>query len=131
MYDKNIKYVKEILIAASAVIMLISLKAAIWGNIFECPFHYLTGLYCPGCGGMRSIGYLVSGNIYAAMKSNVIVTVFNITSPLLLLFMIRYIKSRIFISILNTKCLLFTLVIMLIFSVIRNIPYYPFFNLRP
>lgn len=30
---------------------------------FPCLFHLLTGLYCPGCGGTRSVIYLAHGQI--------------------------------------------------------------------
>lgn len=28
-----------------------------------CPFHELTGLYCPGCGGTRAVKYLLKGEL--------------------------------------------------------------------
>lgn len=28
-----------------------------------CPFHMLTGYYCPGCGGTRAVKYFLSGRI--------------------------------------------------------------------
>ena len=28
-----------------------------------CPFHFLTGYYCPGCGGTRAVRLLLSGDI--------------------------------------------------------------------
>lgn len=32
-----------------------------------CPFHIITGYYCPGCGGTRAVKYLLSGNIIKSM----------------------------------------------------------------
>jgi hypothetical protein len=43
-----------------------------WGL---CPFHATTGLYCPGCGGLRAVNDLTQGQIGAAFSSNVVVTV--------------------------------------------------------
>lgn len=31
--------------------------------LFPCPVHFLTGLYCPGCGGTRALLYLLHGDI--------------------------------------------------------------------
>lgn len=35
-----------------------------------CPFHALTGLYCPGCGSLRALHQLLHGNIAAALRLN-------------------------------------------------------------
>lgn len=40
-----------------------------WG---VCPLFALTGLYCPGCGGMRAVNDLTNGNLRAAVSSNVL-----------------------------------------------------------
>jgi hypothetical protein len=43
-----------------------------WGL---CPFNAATGLYCPGCGGLRAVNDLTHGHVGAALSSNVVVTV--------------------------------------------------------
>jgi len=35
-----------------------------------CPFHALTGLYCPGCGSTRTLHALLHGDIGQAMAMN-------------------------------------------------------------
>ncbi len=42
----------------------------------QCPFHFLTGYDCPGCGSQRAIHHLLHLNIRSAFLSN----------PLLILF---------------------------------------------
>jgi hypothetical protein len=42
-----------------------------WGL---CPFNALTGLYCPGCGGLRAVDDLTEGHVRAAFSSNLVVT---------------------------------------------------------
>jgi uncharacterized protein DUF2752 len=42
-----------------------------WGF---CPFQALTGLYCPGCGGLRAVNDLTDGHVGAALSSNLVVT---------------------------------------------------------
>lgn len=40
-------------------------------NLFpQCPFHYLTGLKCPGCGSQRAIHYLLHLDLSKAFKYN-------------------------------------------------------------
>lgn len=33
----------------------------------ECMFHKFTGLYCPGCGGTRSLHFLLNGDIIRSL----------------------------------------------------------------
>jgi hypothetical protein len=35
-----------------------------------CPFHELTGLYCPGCGSLRAIHHLLHGHVVMALRLN-------------------------------------------------------------
>jgi hypothetical protein len=40
-----------------------------WG---VCPLHALTGLYCPGCGGLRGVNDLTDGHLGQAASSNLL-----------------------------------------------------------
>lgn len=35
---------------------------------FPCLFHWLTGLYCPGCGGTRAALHLLHGDIAGSLR---------------------------------------------------------------
>jgi Protein of unknown function (DUF2752) len=48
-----------------------------------CPFHALTGWWCPLCGGLRAADRLAHGNVVAALHDN---TLLVASIPLLLLF---------------------------------------------
>ena len=37
---------------------------------YRCPFHAVTGWYCPGCGGTRAIIALFHGDVAAAWRDN-------------------------------------------------------------
>lgn len=43
---------------------------------FFCPFHWLTGIPCPGCGGTRAAIQLLHGNLLAALKINPLSVIF-------------------------------------------------------
>ncbi|HTN79611.1 MAG TPA: DUF2752 domain-containing protein [Acidimicrobiales bacterium] len=45
-----------------------------------CPFHAMTGLYCPLCGSLRGVGDLAHGHVMAALGSNLLLVV---TLPLM------------------------------------------------
>jgi hypothetical protein len=38
----------------------------------KCPFHELTGLWCPGCGATRSACALAHGDVWSAFRHNVL-----------------------------------------------------------
>lgn len=40
-----------------------------WG---VCPLYALTGVYCPGCGGLRGVNDLTHGHLGAAASSNLL-----------------------------------------------------------
>jgi hypothetical protein len=42
-----------------------------WGL---CPLYAATGIYCPGCGGLRAVNDLTDGHLGAALSSNLLVT---------------------------------------------------------
>ncbi|AKJ13775.1 membrane protein [Streptomyces incarnatus] len=40
------------------------------GHYPACPLYRLTGLYCPGCGGLRSAHAFVHGDLLTALRDN-------------------------------------------------------------
>ncbi|WP_026248538.1 DUF2752 domain-containing protein [Streptomyces sp. LaPpAH-108] len=40
------------------------------GHYPVCPLFALTGLYCPGCGGLRSAHAFVHGDLFGALRDN-------------------------------------------------------------
>jgi Protein of unknown function (DUF2752) len=43
------------------------------GGLLTCPLHAATGLWCPFCGGLRSLAALIRGDVGAAASFNVVV----------------------------------------------------------
>lgn len=61
-------------LAAAAVLRRIDPNAP--GNpLPACPFHALTGLYCPGCGSTRSLHALLHGDLATALAMNPLLVV--------------------------------------------------------
>ena len=100
---------------------------------FQCPFHLITGFYCPGCGSLRGLHALVHGNILKAINYNLLMIV---SIPYLIYSFILFSYEsfsgkelkRFFIKPVYIWLLL---VFILIFWVLRNIPSYPFTLLAP
>jgi hypothetical protein len=56
--------------AAGGLAVLYAADPATDSRFPPCPFHYCTGLYCPGCGSLRAIHSLLHGHLLAAWHFN-------------------------------------------------------------
>jgi hypothetical protein len=55
-----------------------------WGL---CPLYALTGIYCPGCGGLRGVNDLTDGHVGAAASSNLLLV---LAIPVVVLLLARW-----------------------------------------
>ena len=56
----------------------------------RCPFHHLTGLLCPGCGGTRALLALLHGDLRAAWHLNPLLLAL---APLLLAYTVQALRQ--------------------------------------
>jgi hypothetical protein len=61
------------------------------GHYPACPFLALTGLYCPGCGALRTVHALVHLDVATALSLNVLVIA---AIPLLAAFWLGWVRRR-------------------------------------
>ena len=61
------------------------------GSFGYCPWLFLTGTYCPGCGGLRAVNDLTNGHVAAAASSNLL---FVVSVPFLALWWGRTVLDR-------------------------------------
>lgn len=99
----------------------------------HCPFHTLTGFFCPGCGSLRAIHELLHGRIVSALDLNPLMV---ISIPFLgyaflsySLFLTR--GKRLPQIIKRPVWIWLILSIIIIFWVLRNLPFRPFVILAP
>ena len=94
----------------------------------QCPFHQLTGLNCPGCGLTRGFHALFQGDVLAALHYNAMlpvyafILVYMIASMFLIAVRGRGLSWKVF----PPAAMYIFLVVTLIFSIGRNLPFYPF-----
>jgi hypothetical protein len=113
-------------VAAGFIVVICNIsKMSRWAP--PCPFHLLTGLYCPGCGLTRAICELACGHIGAAIRLNAFMMVMI---PLIGLTTLIQIIAHHQVKISNRAAWMI-LASMLIFWATRNIPIYPFSLLAP
>lgn len=92
-----------------------------------CPFHALTGLYCPGCGTTRALHALLHGNLAQAVAMNPLAV---LTMPL---FPLLYLHQRHpqFPTLRRMADGRAWLILVLAFALLRNLPWMPFAWLAP
>ncbi|MCX5711381.1 MAG: DUF2752 domain-containing protein [Candidatus Omnitrophica bacterium] len=98
-----------------------------------CAFHAFTGLYCPGCGSARALNQLLHGNILLAIRFNPLTVMFLLGfSGYSLFYTAARLKKRNFASeFIRPVWVWALLVVILLFWILRNIPFYPFTLLAP
>jgi hypothetical protein len=105
------------------------------GQLFYplCLFHSLTGLNCPGCGSLRALHQLTHGHLAAALRCNLLLV--------LALPVLAFIGARRFLRRLAGRPLpwpalrpawvIFFTSVLVIFGILRNLPFPPFTYLSP
>jgi hypothetical protein len=130
----------ERLLAAAGATAIITGSAAVWyfdpktaGFFPVCPLYSLTGFACPGCGLTRGFHALFHGDVLTALDYNAMLPFFALLICFALLalitFAIRGTRTRL--NLLHPTALWFFLVMLLVFGVVRNLPWYPFTVLFP
>lgn len=99
----------------------------------KCPLYVTTGIYCPGCGSQRATHYLLNLNFIGVAKQNVlyILGLCIIAYHLLIIAINTVFKRRIYNYVYHPKTPLIILIIVLLFWVLRNLPFAPFHLLAP
>lgn len=85
-----------------------------------CPFHALTGLYCPGCGGLRMTHDILNGDLGAAVIDNVF---FLVGLPILLAWIL--VRRRLSKPWATAPTLVVMAVATVSWAVVRNLPGFP------
>lgn len=64
------------------------------GSYGFCPFLAITGLPCPGCGGLRAVNHLTNGDWLAAVSSNAMAVVLVVAGGLAwVVWMVRRVRG--------------------------------------
>jgi hypothetical protein len=98
-----------------------------------CPFHTLTGLYCPGCGTCRALHELLHGHLAEAFGLNPVMV---LLIPFLGYMLLPYVAfavagKRVPANSIPALWTRFALWAILAYWVLRNVPYYPLDLLAP
>jgi len=103
-------------------------------NFFpKCPLYVTTGIYCPGCGSQRATHQLLHLNILGVLQQNILYLfgVLLIGYHLIVTSLNLFFKKHIYNYLYHPKTPIIILIIVIVFWILRNIPYYPFNLLAP
>ncbi|WP_456464123.1 DUF2752 domain-containing protein [Lutibacter sp.] len=103
-------------------------------NFFpKCPLYVTTGIYCPGCGSQRATHQLLHLNILGVLQQNILYLfgVLLIAYHLIVTGLNLFFKKHIYNYLYHPKTPIIILIIVIVFWILRNIPYYPFNLLAP
>ncbi|MGW3622341.1 DUF2752 domain-containing protein [Streptomyces sp. NPDC000880] len=94
------------------------------GHYPVCPLLRFTGIYCPGCGGLRSAHAFIHGDLTTALGANAIAVVgYGIFAVVWVLWLIRAVRG-VPLRIAVAPVWWWSLGgVLLVFSVIRNLPF--------
>ncbi len=98
-----------------------------------CPLYSTTGFACPGCGMTRGFHALFHGDIVTAVDYNALIPIFVLIFGYLFLSLVLFaVRGRgLPMSGVRPEWLFVLLGMMIVFGVLRNLPYYPFSVLFP
>ena len=88
----------------------------------KCMLYQITGLYCPGCGATRALSAMLHGDVKASLHNNALLF------PLLALIAFLTVKPQ---TTLKRPVAIVIVSVILLFTVLRNIPVAPFTYLAP
>ena len=130
----------ERLFAAAGSTAIISGAAAVWyfdpktaGFFPVCPLYAMTGLACPGCGLTRGFHALFHGDVLTALDYNALLPFFAtmVAFAFASMFYFAFRGRSLPFNLLHPNALWVFFVMMLVFGVARNLPWYPFSILFP
>lgn len=89
-----------------------------------CPLLHYTGVYCPGCGGLRSAYAVTHGHLGTALGCNAVaVAGYALCAVLWLVWFGRAVRARPFAPSLPPSWVRAAGVLLLAFTVVRNLPF--------
>ncbi|MEV8564193.1 DUF2752 domain-containing protein [Streptomyces sp. NPDC051322] len=93
------------------------------GHYPVCPLLALTGIYCPGCGGLRSAHAVAHGDFRAALGDNALAVIgYGVFAVVMAVWLIRAVRGRPTQVTLRPAYWWAIGAVILVFTVVRNLP---------
>ncbi len=98
-----------------------------------CPLHATTGLNCPGCGLTRGFHALFHGDVFGALHFNALLPVYLLVGIYLFVSLgLIVVRGRgLSFNVFKPQLLWGFLIVLIVFGIVRNLPFSPFTLLSP
>jgi len=99
----------------------------------KCILYTTTGIYCPGCGSQRATHHLLNFNILGLLQQNIFyfIVLLMMGYHLVITSINLFLKKHLYNYIYHPKTPIIFLIFLILFWIVRNIPYFPFNLLAP
>lgn len=100
----------------------------------KCPFYNITGLYCPGCGSQRAAHDLIHGHFIEGFSHNylILLLIVVLSYKVYALISQHLLKKPLKDNLLHkSKVTNSILIVVILFWIFRNLPWFPFTLLAP
>jgi uncharacterized protein DUF2752 len=99
----------------------------------KCPLYITTGIYCPGCGSQRATHHFLHFNFKGVLQQNVLyfIGLLFIGYHLIITSLNLFLKKKIYNYVNHPKTPLIIIIVIILFWIARNLPFYPFNWLAP
>ena len=127
-------------LAAAGLLALSAGSSVVWyfdptkaGFFPVCPLYSITGLACPGCGLTRGFHALFHGDIVTALDYNALIPIFALLFGLIFVSLAMVVvRGRGLLKLKHSPTpLIGFFVLLVVFGVLRNLPFDPFTFLYP
>lgn len=125
----KLKYTLGFFLTIALVVLYYRYNPEVYDFFPECPFHKYLGLDCPGCGAQRAVYALLHGNVLQAVNYNALLV---LSIP----FLLTHLILRIYAYFRKTHLIWdiwyrpivpkILLIVVVLFWIVRNIPFAPF-----
>ena len=116
---------------ATAAVLLTFDPTAADSALPPCPFHWATGLFCPGCGSTRTLHALLHGDLATAMSMNPLMVLSLPVVALLLAEQLGWVRAAWKPALDRIGDARVWAVLLIGYGVLRNLPWPPFSWLAP
>jgi len=129
----RLKYIGLLLLGLVVALLYFYINPSNVSYFPKCPLYATTGFYCPGCGSQRATHELLHLHALGVLRQNslyilgLLILIYHLMVSLLNTVFHKNLYNYIY----HPKTPWILLIIILVFWVFRNLPYYPFNLLAP